>query len=91
MDMSSVLVPSFNNRAVIWFKRWKVMAGTACLPAAPQRCLTDSDKSKNARERVEKGGIRRPEARPRPFKGRSVARRSSGQPDPFRSGSVIAG
>jgi len=52
MDMSSVLIPSFNNRAVIWFKRREVMAGTACPPAAPQRCLTDSDKSKNARERV---------------------------------------
>jgi hypothetical protein len=57
MDMSSVLVPSFNNRAVIWFKRRKVMAGTACPPAAPQRCLTDSGKragtgSKRANQKI---------------------------------------
>jgi hypothetical protein len=89
MDMSSVLIPSFNNRAVIWFKRREVMAGTACPPAAPQRCLTDSDKSKNARERVEKGGIRRPEARPRPLKKRCAAPLRTAKS--VRSGSVIAG
>jgi hypothetical protein len=48
MDISSVLVPSFNNRAVIWFKRREVMAGTACPPAAPPRCLIDRGKPKNA-------------------------------------------
>jgi hypothetical protein len=46
--MSSVLVPSFNNRAVIWFKRRKVMAGTACPPAAPPRCRLIAASQKNA-------------------------------------------
>jgi len=90
MDMSSVLIPSVNNRAVIWFKRREVMAGTACPPAAPQRCLTDSDKSKNARERVEKAGSEGPKRDP----GRSRAEALRGAaPDSqsVRSGSVIAG
>jgi len=35
MDMIlAALVPSFNNRAVIWFKRGKVMVGAAGTPAA---------------------------------------------------------